>query len=128
MNTTKFRSRIWVFTLLFAVMLFAFGAYAQHKRPDPTERAKKQTEWMKTELNLTGDQTAKVEKINLTYAEKKKAIMDKMHQEMKALHKSQDEEINAVLTPDQQAKYKTKKEEHKKEFQNRKGPHKDCKK
>jgi Spy/CpxP family protein refolding chaperone len=95
------------FTLLFMLITAAVSVQAQHHMRDPEDNAKKQTEWMKTELSLTNDQAVQVESINLKYAEKRKVLKE----QMKALHEEQKKELEAVLTKEQIQKMETKKAE-----------------
>jgi Spy/CpxP family protein refolding chaperone len=108
--------------LMLSAMFVVFGANAQnpqgppnaeHPGPNPEEMAKKMTEWMKTELSLTNDQTPKVEKINLSYANRMKEIMEQMHKQMKSLEDEKLKEMGNVLTKEQLTKLEAKKEEMK---------------
>ena len=113
-----------------ALALFTLGAaHAQDKQQKtPEERAKNQTERMTTELGLNADQAAKVEVINLKYAQQ----ADKLRAEHKAdptatkgkgsaMMDARMAELKGVLTPEQYAKHEKnveamkekRKEEHK---------------
>ncbi len=110
-----------------ALILTATFATAQPhkggKSGNPEEHAKKQTEHLKTSLDLTEAQTVKVQAINLKYAEKVKEMREEfrkarkagdndkaeMHEEgrkeMKALKEEHKKELKAVLTPEQAKKF-----------------------
>lgn len=95
------------------------AAQAQEKeRKTPEERARIRTERMATELELTPEQKAKVEAINLKYAgqadegrAEQKTEREAARKEGKAMREAHDAEIKAVLTPEQQTKWAAKKEE-----------------
>ena len=107
--------------LMFSVFVFASLSLSA-QMPSASERAMKQTNWMKSNLKLTDDQAAKVQDINLKYANK----MDELHastatkQEkmasMKTDDAAKDAEIKAVLNDSQYKSYLQKKEEMKKEM------------
>jgi len=80
----------------------------------PESRLKMLTE----KLNLTEDQQAKLKPILEDQSKQMKALHDDTslapadkQAKMKELHESSGEKINAVLTPDQQAKWKQMKQE-----------------
>lgn len=86
----------------------------------PQERAKARTERMSKELGLTPDQAAKVEAINVKYADKavdmrteRQAERTEVRKEGMAMRDAHDAEIKAVLTADQYAQWTAKKEEMK---------------
>lgn len=97
---------------LFAALFILIDANAQYKH-DPEKAAGKQTEWMKTELSLSDEQTAKLETINLNYAKKKKELREQMRQQMKSLDQEKQKEISGVLTKEQLEKYEARKAEMK---------------
>lgn len=115
MKTTALKTKI-LFTLSFMFLLsFLFVAYqakGQHKH-DPEKFAKKQTEWMKTELSLSDDQTSKVESIHVDYAKKKKALKEEMRKQMRILEQDKQKDLSTVLTKEQLSQYETKKAEMK---------------
>jgi Spy/CpxP family protein refolding chaperone len=120
--------------LMMAAILFVSQANAQNDAPkhahphnkEGRDHSKKHIEWMKTELSLTDDQTAKVEKINQKYSEKRKAMHEEQRKQMKALREEHNKELKSVLNKDQYAKLEAKKAEMK---EKRKHPRskKDCK-
>lgn len=123
MKTQEIKMKI-VF-MLFAMFIFV-GANAQEKAHNPENRAKKQTEWMKTELSLTEEQSSKVEGINVSYADKKKAIKEDMRNQMKRLEEEKQKELGTVLSKEQMAKYDAKKLEMKAKHKNNRSNHKKC--
>jgi hypothetical protein len=123
MKTQEFKKKI-VF-MLFTMFIYV-GANAQDKEHNPESKAKKQTEWMKTELSLTEDQSTKVEGINLSYANKKKALKENMRNQMKSLEEEKQKELAAVLSKEQMAKLDAKKVEMKAKHKNGRMNHKKC--
>jgi hypothetical protein len=76
-------------------------------------RGEAQVETMKKELVLTDQQYASIKDINAKYKGKHMALRgdstlksEAKHDQMKALHKDRQNEIQKVLTPDQQTKWK----------------------
>jgi Spy/CpxP family protein refolding chaperone len=113
MKTNKIK--IQIFACMIALMSLGYSANAQDKSEthNPEARAKRQTERMKADLSLTADQVAKVESINLKYAQKGKDQREQMHKQMKSLYEEKDKEMTSVLTKEQQEKYKTLRAEQK---------------
>jgi hypothetical protein len=110
---------------LFASFIFlSVYALGQSNRsvPPPAERAKKQTEWMRTHLNLTDAQAAQAESINLNYANKTEQLrinaQDKRQKlkTLKSYAKAKDDELKKVFTAEQYKTYQAKKEELKDEL------------
>jgi protein CpxP len=97
------------------------AAQAQEKdRKTPQERAKLRTEHMTKELELSPEQQAKVEAINLKYADRVEAVRAEREAERtakreaaEAMHAAHDAEMKAVLTADQYTKWVAKKQEAK---------------
>lgn len=97
------------------------AAQAQEKdRKTPQERAKLRTEHMAKELALSPEQQAKVEAINLKYADQVEAVRAEREAERtakrdaaEAMHAAHDAEMKAVLTADQYTKWVAKKQEAK---------------
>lgn len=95
MKTTK----VFLFSLF---LLAAVSVNAQRDAPrDPADRAEQQTEHLTTVLDLTPEQTAKVQAINLAYAERAEAGR-KTTDAAKEAHQSA---IKAVLTAEQASKF-----------------------
>lgn len=94
---------------------------AKGAKADVSARAKKQAERMATQLELTAEQTKKVEAINLKYAQKtqelrqasKTAEAKPDKAAMKEIRQAQDAEIKSVLTPAQVEKLEAIKAERK---------------
>jgi periplasmic protein CpxP/Spy len=102
-----------------ASMTLAAQAQEKEKRT-PQECAKARTEHMTKELALSPEQQAKVEAINLKYADQVEAMRSEREAERtakreaaKAMHDAHDAEMKAVLTADQYTKWVAKKQEAK---------------
>ena len=104
--------------VLLLASLFVFSVSAQ--RPDrnskmtPEDRAAKQTEMMNKQLDLTADQQAKIQAINLKYsqqmaAQRSQATEDRQQnmENMKTQMEARNAEIKQVLTPEQFEKWQT---------------------
>jgi protein CpxP len=99
--------------IILAALLPMAVLVAQQPRPQgwggtPEERAKRQTEMMKSELKLTDSQTAKADSINLKYNKEMATLREKfvddrqgMREAMQSLREKQDAELKALLTPEQ---------------------------
>jgi protein CpxP len=77
-------------------------------QPNPEERAKKMTEKMATELELSEEQKAQVLALNLEEAKKQQAEFEKAAAERKAKRaemKAHQEKVSAVLTEEQRTKW-----------------------
>ncbi|WP_156140551.1 hypothetical protein [Sporocytophaga myxococcoides] len=129
MMTTKLK--VIFSALMMSAVMFVSQANAQadcpkhpHKGKGEGFSPKKQTEWMKTELSLSDDQTAKVETINQKYSDKRKSMHEEHRKQMKALKDEQDKEFKSVLNKDQYTKLEAKKAEMK---EKRKQAHKERK-
>jgi hypothetical protein len=89
----------------------------------PQERATIQTGFMKKKLGLSGEELAKVDAINLKFAEKAEPVIkgsDGPFMKMRAMRSLQTEkngELKTVLTPDQYAKYQAAQDEMKQQFE-----------
>ncbi len=93
-------------------------AVQEHKAPHP----KKEAKHLSKVLNLTADQTAKLEPILADRDQKIEALRANtalspkdMHKQMKAIHESTDQQLAGVLTADQLQQMKDLRREH--------GPH-----
>lgn len=93
------------------LVLTSLSVVAQQEKrelPNPEERAKKMTERMASELELSEEQKAKVLAINLENAQKRQAQMEKEMAERQARMeemKVQEEKIKEVLTEEQRKKW-----------------------
>ncbi|EMS32861.1 hypothetical protein C943_00867 [Mariniradius saccharolyticus AK6] len=97
--------------LLLIAMLFSIGFAAmaqkggQRGSATPEERAERVTNKMAEELSLSEDQKKKVYQINLDHAKKRQAEMEARRAAMEADMKAQNQEIEALLSEEQKAKW-----------------------
>ncbi|MDR1779389.1 MAG: DUF4890 domain-containing protein [Tannerella sp.] len=83
---------------------------------DPAEMAKRQTDWMKSELKLSDEQTVAVDAINVSYSKKMQEMFaggpggdfDEMREKMTKLNADKEAELAKVLTAEQLETYKKK--------------------
>jgi len=123
---TNMNKTINITTMLVLVMLVAANAAAQSKM---TEEQKKEAsaryQAYKEKLNLTEDQSKKVDAINTSWfegiAEIKKSADPKMarYKKFKSLNAERDKKMKEVLTKEQFKIYKQQKQEMKDEFKQR---------
>ena len=116
--------------LLTALLFTVFSiSYAQDgkQRKASKERVKQPREWMKTELQLTAEQIAQVDSINLVYVEAQKKLREgikgerkKNRESMIALKKEREDAFSIVFTKEQMDLYK-KKGEYPKKKDSKKG-------
>ncbi|MGZ8157657.1 MAG: hypothetical protein ACXWT1_10745 [Methylobacter sp.] len=89
----------------------------------PTERAASQTRFMKTKLNLSQEEAAKIQQINQEYAEKVEPVLKSSSigflkmRDIKAILEQKDDTLRSVLTPDQFEAYTNAKDELKQALQ-----------
>jgi hypothetical protein len=109
------KKAILVFASLF---LMAQSNYAQDIKGLPaSERAARQTEWMKTNLNLSGDQLSRVSDINMRYANKMDEIVHstkgkpEKKSEARNLSEQKDGELKGIFSESQYSAYRAKKQE-----------------
>lgn len=100
----------WMIGAALLVFTSLSVAAQQEKRelPNPEERAKKMTDRMASELELSEDQKEKILAINLENAKKRQTEMEKEMAERKARMeemKAQEEKIKVVLTEEQRKKW-----------------------
>lgn len=121
--------------VLFSALLIAFCSYAQEgeKRTPGTrmtveERAKRTTEWMVAELNMTEEQVSPVDSINLLYTKTLHVLIqsaegdrDKIKESLDALEEKKVEALSTVLTPEQITAYKEKTKTMRENMRNREG-------
>ena len=107
----SYQKSILFFSLL-AILAFLTGSVAAAQQPSrsPEDRAKHQTEMMKTELKLTAAQEPKVYAINLKYTEKMhdlREIQDTAarRKSFETMNKQIDSEFKGVLTAEQFKSY-----------------------
>jgi len=89
-----------------AIFAQQHGGGGDGKKPTPEDRARRQTEMMKDNLNLTAAQEPKVAAINLKYAKKNddaRKIADTAVQRktLQTINTQKDAELKGVLTADQ---------------------------
>ncbi|TLX70936.1 DUF4890 domain-containing protein [Labilibacter sediminis] len=121
-------------SLLFGLItVLAFGLSSSvmaqgNKGGTPEERAQKQTEQMKTSLQLDEEQSAKVAELNLKYIKKRNHVRkdnsgDKegMRAAMSQLNKERNAEFKEVLTEEQYQKFLKREEAMKKKRAQGKG-------
>jgi Spy/CpxP family protein refolding chaperone len=92
------------------ILLMIPPAFAQQPERSAEDRAKHQTETMKTELKLTPAQETKVYAINLKYAEKMGDVRNiadtaARRKSFETLNKQKDSELKPILTADQFKSY-----------------------
>lgn len=108
-------------SILLASLVICFSSLAQDgHRKSPEERAEHMTEKLKTELNLSAEQTTAIEKINATYLADMHAIKDNSElqeeqkkEALKDLRKNWKDSVQAQLTDEQKVKMEELKEERK---------------
>src|SRR5262245_19509643 len=95
------------------------------KNTTPAERAGLQTEFMKSKLALTPDQTKTVTALNLKYANRMEPVLKgsegplaRMRQ-MREINGEKEKELKGVLTPEQWTKYEASREEMREKFEER---------
>lgn len=122
-RTSLWRS-FFLFTLILSLSLRMVAQGPGGGPPSAEDRAKKQTEKMKTELKLTAAQEPKVQAINLKYAKKMDALRkesdqgtDRMKQ-FENLSKEKEAELKPILTADQMKGYQKMMEEYKNRMMN----------
>lgn len=101
--------------ILLASLLISAGAFGQVKTPE--ERAKNQTDKMKTELGLTDAQYDQVYNINLGIDQKNEGVRNSTMSEeekkksLKMNNEARESMLKEALTPEQFTKLQEKKEE-----------------
>jgi len=117
--------------LVIAITGMGNFAYSQEKLDEfmtettPEERAQFQTDYMKENLSLTGDQEKKVHDVNVKYAEKMQEAYEAPNNEqqklnaMKRINAEKEAELKLILSADQYATYEKNKEAMKKKVKER---------
>ena len=109
-----------------ALSVTASAALAQMdklKNTTPEERARAQTEMMKSNLALTSEQTPKIAAINQKYAKEMDPVIKGSEgtlmkvRHMKQIDGKKEAELKQVLSPDQFQKYVAPKEEMREQFE-----------
>ena len=106
--------RVLVFAVLLSFVVlpgFAFGQPIEEEGPKMKRRfgeemVQERIAELKAQLSLTPDQEAKIKDILTRVKEEGKSIIQDMNERMRELKAREKDEINAVLTEEQQAKLK----------------------
>lgn len=118
-----------------ALLMFTPEVFAQQGQGgqgrgnmNPKEMAKRQTDQMNENLDLTADQLPKVEALNLKYADKfmtarneSAGDRDAMRSTMMAINKEKDVELKKILTADQWTKWEAWRKEARENGRRRRG-------
>jgi hypothetical protein len=126
-NTLNSMKQILLMSIILLVSLSSF-AQGGGQRMTVEDRAKRTTDWMKTELKLTEQQIVPVDSINLLYAKTQQLLFqaaegdrDKVRESMTGLEKEKENALSKVLTSSQLETYKAKTKEMMENFRNRGG-------
>jgi Spy/CpxP family protein refolding chaperone len=112
-------------SLLIVVTAGAQNEMEKLKSSTPEERARLQTEMMKTKLSLTTDQTPKVAAINQKYAQRMEPIIKSQEgplmrlRQMREVGQAKEAELKGVLSPEQFQKYLAEKQEMREKFEDK---------
>jgi hypothetical protein len=112
-------------SLLIVVTASAQNEMEKLKSSTPEERARLQTEMMKTKLGLTTDQTPKVAAINQKYAQRMEPIIKGQEgplmrlRQMREVGQAKEAELKGVLSPEQFQKYLAEKQEMREKFEDK---------
>ncbi len=115
---------IMIATIFAMTSAVAFAQRAQHKEmQSPEQRAERMTVKMTEELGLSEDQKQKIYQINLENAQKRQKQWEAMQvdrearkAEMQAQAKAQNDQIEALLTPEQKSRWEEVKKENRQEI------------
>lgn len=116
-----------LFLLMISTLSFAQGPRGG-ERPSPEDMAKRTTEWMIKELDLTPEQVNPIDSINLLFAKAQELIFQSIGEErdreeiretLNALEQERIKSYSEFLSADQLELYKKKTEERMKERRNR---------
>lgn len=117
------KSLLTAITLVFSINLVAQPA--DPPKPVPVD---KQVSFLKTKLNLTADQEKKVREILEKAEKEREALNDQMKQakeetkkQVSDRRKGTNDEIEAVLTPEQKKEWEAIKEKRKERWEEKKG-------
>lgn len=103
-----------IFLIAAFICLACTGLSAQKsklKDSTPEQRAKMQTEWMTTKLNLNASQTQQISALNLQYARKNEPIIQSnssklsKFRKLKAIQKEKSNMLSQILSEEQYKKY-----------------------
>ncbi|MEA5140861.1 hypothetical protein [Arcicella rigui] len=128
---TKITSVMYLFIAVCMISIQNLSAQSskpQKVSPDeknPTQRIDKQLERLQKELELSPEQVNQIKPLIEERVKKRESIReanDKLHDQMddlRELSKAQDEKLKTILSPEQFAKYNSRKEELKDRFRHR---------
>ena len=109
--------------ILFVAICFSTVAFAQkpkeRKEVSPEQMAQRQTEMLKTRLQLNEAQKQKVYELNLKYNNENKMLMEQMQElkkKMLELNQNKESELKGMLTPEQNAAYDLWRQDRKREM------------
>lgn len=116
--------------LLTALLLLSISlitvAQNRRERPSAEEMAKRNTEWMTRDLNLSEEQIAPVDSINLLFAKAQQKIFESIgenfegvRETMQALEEEKTKALSQVLFPEQLKLYEKKRDEMRQNRRNR---------
>lgn len=115
---------------LLILLIFCMHAVGQREdmaKLSAEEIAERQTNRMKTDLNLTEEQIPKVQAINLEYAKKTKELFanealsrPEKFQEMQVMNSNKEFELKKVFTKEQYKLFKAQQEERRKKMEEKK--------
>ncbi len=97
-----------------------------YKNMTAEEIARKKTDKMKTELELTADQEKKVYEMNLAYAKEMKAIQaekEALREKAKKSRENHKKNLGTVLTPEQKKKMEENEQKKKEEMKKKRESH-----
>jgi hypothetical protein len=100
--------------MLAIALMVSVLAFGQNKYKNPDSLARNQTEKMKSLLGLSEGQYTSIREINQKYATQVMALRkdtaigrDQFHREIQVIHDEKEKDLQKVLTPEQQGKWKT---------------------
>lgn len=117
MKTKKTNMKTRKISILFIAFIAITNILVAQPNITSEERAKMETDWMKTDLNLDASTALNIEAINLKYATKRKEMMQEMRnsggepdreamrENMQTLNEEKNNELKLVLTQEQYVKY-----------------------
>ncbi len=102
--------KILQISILMLALLVSVSIFAQRGKGDPEARATKMTERLTEALSLSDEQAKEIKAIHLKYGERMKAMheqedRDGMRAAMKQMRSDAEQEIKAILTEEQAAKF-----------------------
>lgn len=101
-------------SILFAVLFTTVALGQERGQSSPEEKAKRYTDRMAEELNLTADQQEQIYEMTLADGKENRAMRAERNanrEEMQSRLKERQQKLEAILTPEQLSKYKAQREE-----------------